>query len=110
MSFLYPQTVRIERPVAPAQIGLQAYSAPAQRTVIGTFPASIQLKKEVGALAAQLPADVSRRTYWQVFIQAPNGTMRDRDILTDDQGIRYQVTGAYWTPLGYSALCERLEA
>ena len=113
MSFLYPQTITISRPAPQGQLGAIGYAgevAGTETTILSGVPASIQVKKEVGSPIAGLPADVARRSFWNVLFRAPLGTLRDRDIITDDQGIRYQVTAAYWTPLGYNALCERLEA
>ncbi len=113
MSFLYPQTITITRPATQPSAGLNGYGGalPSTETpVLSSVPASIQAKKEVGTPGTSLPGDASRRTYWNVLFNAPNGTLKDRDIITDNLGIRYQVTAAYWTPLGYSALCERLEA
>ncbi len=112
MSFLYPRTVSVQRPGASVPgVGLQAYSAPTVAPVVATgLPASIQLKKEVGTLPASLPGDVSRRTYWNIFVRCALGTVLDRDVIIDDAGVRYQVTGAYWNSLGYACLCERLES
>ena len=114
MSFIYPRTVSILRPTAPTGTGLQSYGAQASEIMVqiaSAARASIQLKKEVGTPPAGLPADVSRRTYWQIFMpRLPLGTVQDRDIIVDDQDIRYQVTAAYWNSLGFNCLCERLES
>ncbi|MGC8703720.1 MAG: hypothetical protein ACP5RV_12445 [Thiomonas sp.] len=113
MSFLYPQTITISRPTGQSQIGATGYAgevAGTETVILSGVPASIQAKKEVNAPLAGLPTDAARRGFWNVLFRAPLGALKDRDIITDDQGIRYQVTAAYWTPLGYSALCERLEA
>lgn len=111
MSWMYPRTVTVTRPAQTTGVGLQAYqAAPQSPTTIGSYPASIQLKKEVGIPPAKLPGDAARTTYWTIFVQTTLGTIRDRDILIDDQSARYQVTAAYWNSLGYACLCERLEA
>jgi len=113
MSFLFPQTITISRPAGQTQVGAVGYGGeiPGTETVVlSGVPASIQAKKEIGLPLSELPAAAARRTFWNVLFRAPLGTLKDRDIITDDQGVRYQVTAAYWTPLGYSALCERLES
>lgn len=113
MSFLYPRTVDVYRPQATAGVGNVGYVAPVPSTdklIASGISASIQLKKEVGSMEAKLPGDTTRRTYWRIICQAALGTIKDRDVLVDDQGIRYQVTAAYWNSLGYQCLCERLEA
>jgi len=40
----------------------------------------------------------------------PKGAVRDRDILVDDEGYRYEVGHAYWNILGMKLQCIRLEA
>jgi hypothetical protein len=35
---------------------------------------------------------------------------RDRDILVDDEGYRYAVAAAWWTPLSWNLSAVRLEA
>lgn len=77
-------------------------------------PCSIQKKNMSSAITVKLPADVANRTLWTIFIPLsagiPNGAIKDRDIIVDDLGIRYQTTADYWNSLGYALICERLEA
>lgn len=111
MSFLYPRTISVYRDLEPTQGGLQTYNTTNQGTLVASaIPASIQLKKETGTQPANLPADISRRTYWNIMFRAPPGTVIDNDIVVDDLGVRYQVTAAYWNSLGFNCLCERMEA
>ena len=50
---------------------------------------------------------------WAIYVPPsalPRGSVKDRDIILDDEGIRYQVGQAYWEVLGYKLVCIRLEA
>jgi hypothetical protein len=40
----------------------------------------------------------------------PLYSIRDRDIIVDDEGYRYGVSANYWTGIGYQLDCIRLEA
>lgn len=114
MSFLYPRTVAITRPNGQAGVGVQPYGGetPTNETPVASgLPASIQLQKDRGKPAADLPADAGKTT-WRVFIPAASaalGLIKTRDIVTDDLGQRYQVVGPYWNSLGHNLLVERLE-
>ncbi len=101
----------IERSAATSTAGLQTYIDQLASTVIAQgLPGNIQIKKEVGTLPTGLPADVSRKTYWLVSFYAPDGFVKDGDIITDGEGYRYQVTAANWQSIYYQCLCERVEA
>ena len=84
-------------------------AVPADETVVASgIAASIQQKKDGKKPEAGLPGD-GKNSAWRIFFTQPNGTVQDRDIITDEFGIRYQVTAAYWNSLSYNCLCERLE-
>ncbi len=111
MSFLYPRTIAITRPRSAAGIGVQTYggvAASAEDAVASGIAASIQLVRVGGEGPAKLPADAAR-SRWRVFFKGPSALVRDRDVITDDLGLRYQVSAAYWNALGYACECERLE-
>lgn len=111
MSFLFPRVISISRPAVQSGAGVVAYGGhrPAAETpVVSGIAASIQMRKTAPKGDAGLPAD-SNKTYWRIMFNLPNGAVRNRDIITDDLGIRYQVAGAYWNSLGYQAFCELLE-
>lgn len=109
MSFLYPRTISVYRAAAPSATGLQPYSDVSAQTLVASgIPATIDLKKEVGNQPADLPGDMSKRTYWNINFRGALGLVLDTDIIVDDLSQRYQVTGAYWTMLGYQCLCERI--
>lgn len=111
MSFIYPRTISVYRAGAVASQGLQTYNDVNPLTLIASgLPATIDLKKEVGSQPAGLPGDTSRRTYWNINFKGALGLVLDNDVIVDDLGQRYQVTGAYWTMLGYQVLAERIAA
>ena len=41
---------------------------------------------------------------------ATSYSIRDRDIVVDDEGYRYSIAAASWTVFGYQLNCIRLEA
>ena len=111
LALISTDKIKIERANTTAAVGLQTYGAPTSYTTIASgLPANINLKKEVGTLPANLPGDVSRRTYWFASFVAPDGAVKDGDIITDGEGYRYSVTAANWQSLYYQCLCERLES
>lgn len=115
MSFLYPRMVSISRESVDPSVGAVGYGGVSRTNedVIATdLPASIQLKQGRGGPEAGLPADAAK-TVWRIFIPraaAALGAIETRDIVTDDLGQRYQVSGAYWNSLGHNLLCQLLEA
>lgn len=118
------RTVTINRPnpTAPA-IGLQPVVeyTPSQFTLIASgIPCCIEMKRQSGSPLGQQPGDSWHRIAWSIFIDAGDaavyqleaaGLIRERDVLTDDAGFRYQVEAAYWHALyGWNLLCEKLQA
>lgn len=60
----------------------------------------------------ELPSDAPGPSRWRVYVPQsafPKGTIKDRDILTDDQGERLQVSADYFSTIGYRIECVRLE-
>jgi len=112
MSFLYPRTVSIARTATAATAGLVSYNDLEQETTVASgLEASIQLKKEHGKPAADLPGDALERTLWTIFIpNQPITLIQSRDVVIDETGVRYQILAPYWNSLGYNLLTERLEA
>ncbi|MGA7781090.1 MAG: hypothetical protein WCA85_25750 [Paraburkholderia sp.] len=116
MSFIYPRTISVTRPNTDLAAGYAPnYSGvePTDETPIATgLQASIQLKKGLGRPDPNVPADAAQKSLWTVLIPAGSaqlGLIQTNDIITDDLGVRYQVTGPYWNSLGYALLVERLE-
>jgi hypothetical protein len=114
MSFLYPRTIAITRPIGQTGIGAAGYGgeiASAEVAVASGLAASIQLDRQGRDNKAGLPGD-AKTTLWRVLIpksEAADGLIHSRDIITDDLGKRYQVIGPYWISLGYNCLCELQE-
>lgn len=129
VSFLYPRTVDVRRArtVATANggtgIGDVGYSGEEDSTdpsdtqgelvVFTALPCSIQSDSPGRPRGSMLPQDATSHPRWKIMIPGgvvPKGQIRDRDILIDDENYRYEVIQAFWTPLGYSLSCLRLEA
>lgn len=112
MSFIYPRTIAITRPNSESGVGAQPYgglAASNESPVASNVPASIQLDRAGQAAAASLPGDTAGRGFWRVFFKLPEGTVLERDVITDDLGNRYQVTNPYWDSLGYNVTAETLK-
>jgi hypothetical protein len=80
-----------------------------ETVVVANLPADIQHKDSSGSPKAKLPGDVARGTFPEVFFTMPQGSILKNDIITDQNGIRYQIAEPYWTVFGYQCYCERLQ-
>ena len=119
MSFLRPHTIKISRQTMATSttgLGIGAYSGysgaveGSETTVADNLPANIYLMRTARALNTDIPGEaVLRSMYRVVFSSRESSLVEKEDIITDDNGVRYQVTAPYWSSLGYSCLCERLE-
>jgi hypothetical protein len=119
MSFIYPRLISISRPTVPAETntpGLQpiAEFTPADQTSVATgLPASIQFDRGGGPPPGQLPGDARKAGQYRILIplSAIGGppAILDRDFVTDDSGLRYQIASAYWNSLGWNLKADRLE-
>lgn len=122
---VYPRKVDIHRNRTVAGlldvIGPTGYSGAEQGAgaegevplLIG-LPASIQLGS-AGRTTVNvgLPGDAVSKPVWKVFIPASvikQYAVRDRDVLLDDEGYRYEVSANLWTASGYELSTVRLEA
>jgi hypothetical protein len=111
MSFIYPRLVTITRPNSVTGIGAQSYQAlnkNSETIIVSNVRASIQLKRKLQVSMAKLPGDTINNTSYDVFLKLSLGTIKERDIITDDLGCRYQVIASYWDSLGYRCDCEKL--
>lgn len=112
MSFIYPRVVAITRPNQQTAVGAVAYSGllPSDESPIAaSLPASIQLDRSGKDPLGQTPSDTDGRTNWRILIPraaAALGLIKQGDVVTDDLGLRYKVTGPYWNSLGHNLLCE----
>lgn len=119
MSFIYPRTITITRPIVTAESsppGLQpiAEFTPSDQALVASgLPASIQFDRGGGPPPGQLPGDARKAGQYRIMI--PLGAIGgppailDRDFVTDDTGLRYQVASAYWNSLGWNLKADRLE-
>jgi len=114
-SFIYPRTITITRPVPQSGVGAVGYGGlqPSNETTVATgLPASIQFDRTGTSPRASLPGDSIGNGMWRVFIpgaSAQNGLINSQDVITDDLGVRYQVSAPYWNSLGYALRVEKLE-
>jgi hypothetical protein len=135
VSLLYPRLIEIRRlrtqavqggnPVQAGnrEVGLLGYSGAEQSTSPEDINGEMVLFKNVRCdIQAQqtgrtkdgfLPTDVTVKPMWLVIVPAsalPKASVRDRDIIYDDEQYRYGVAAAWWTVLGYNLSCVRMEA
>ena len=115
-SKLYPRVVSISRANVDASVGAGSYDGPGEvneTIVMSGIRCSIQQQRHIKTPDANLPADAYNKAGFNVFIPrggAALGSITERDIVTDDLGKRYQITGAYWNILGYNLSTELLQA
>ena len=119
MSFLRPRTITISRQTQQATtsgFGVGSYSgysgaiATDETTIAENVPANIYLMRTARALNTDLPGEtVLRAMYRVVFSSSDSSLVSKEDVITADDGVRYQVSAPYWSSFGYSCLCERLE-
>lgn len=124
---LYNRTMDIHRPETVAagspNIGLLPYSGMGQGAGTGTFGETIIQTGVPCSIQAQgmgktrglglLPGDAAGPAQWHIYTPPgylAKGTVKDRDILVDDEGYRYQVSQASFSQLGDKLVCTRLEA
>lgn len=116
MGWFYPHTVTITRPAVPVELGagLQPrYSGESpddEFVVAGPLAAAIQMKRLSGKPAGGMPGDAASKTFWLVLIpQLGPGIAEVRDIVTDEAGVRYQITSPYVAGFGANFIAERLD-
>ncbi len=126
---LYPNVITIKRsaPTSGASdaVGGVGYSgmteAPAtvdassegETTLYTGIPANIYAGATGRKKDSSLPSDVFFMPTWNISIPASalaKASVRDRDIVYDEESYKYQVGQAEWTILGYQLVCIRLEA
>jgi hypothetical protein len=78
------------------------------------LPASIQVSAAGRTTTTDLPGSAVANPIWMIFIPVTTGfeiyDIRDRDIIVDDEGYRYEVSTNFWTGLGYQLSTIRKEA
>jgi hypothetical protein len=112
MSFLYPRTISISRPNSRPVVGQQPYGGvtKADETEIApNVPARIQVDRQGTLPGAKLPGDAAGQSIWLILFILPLGTVKDRDLITDELGNRYQIISYEWGPLLTTARCQIME-
>lgn len=115
-SFLYPRRVKFFRPCAESTVGAAPYQGLTRGKEAALFEgcefrAGVQWRADGSAPSAKLPGDAPRGGFWEVLVLGLKpGDVRDRDIVVDDVGVRYQVYADYITPINAQLKCQRLEA
>ena len=106
MNYLFPRTVTVTRPQGVTGLGAQGYSGLSQtsETPVATAKAHIQPDRQGKPPLAGLPGDAVGQPTWKIMLKLPKGTVRKRDVLTDELGNRFQVVYAAWTPLSTTVL------
>lgn len=128
---MYPRTIELRRPransadvVGTPVVGALPYQGTEQTEATGNVNAEDVLQSGIPATISPVgigkvkgldivPSD-SPGPVQYVITTLPgvlsDGAVRDRDILVDDYGYRYQIAAEQFTPLGYSIRAMRLEA
>lgn len=82
--------------------------------IVKGLSAAIQLKAgRSTSKSTELPMDAITKPVWTIFIPATSisiYSIRDRDIIYDDEQYRYEVGSNYWTSFGYELSTIREEA
>jgi hypothetical protein len=86
-----------------------------EQVLLTGISASIQVGAVGRTTKGGLPGDAVSKPVWLIHIPLSSGvpqyTIRDRDIIVDDEFYRYEVGANYWTALnGYQLSTIRLEA
>ena len=103
----YPRLVTISRPNANSAPGARGYAGLTkgnETLIVSGLPASIQMDRNSGKPDAGVPSDSYNRAAFNIFIPASAttlGVIEENMVATDDQGKRYQISAADWTPQGY---------
>lgn len=88
-------------------------SAAGEIVLYTALRASVQVGAVGRTQKGGLPGDAVTKPVWTIFIPVTDSTLyqiRDRDIIIDDEGYRYEVGANQWTGLGYQLSTVRLEA
>jgi hypothetical protein len=109
VNFLYPSTIAISRPNPNTGVGAQSYSGVTQadESILATnIAAHVQADRQGTRPEAGLPADAAGQSIWKIIFMGAKGIALERDVLTDEQGKRYQVIAADWGPLVTTCRCQ----
>lgn len=111
MSLFRRDIITVSRVVLDTGKGAQAYSDLTNETLIYSgIPADIQYKTITQKPLEGLPGDALSGSYYEIFFTVPRGTILLRDIITDQNGIRYAITSPYWTIFGYQVTANKTQS
>ena len=108
------RTVTVYRPQQESGVGAVGYGGNTQanqRAIVTAFPASVLLATKAENGPVNLPGDV--RAAWANLLLPPipgGVTILDHDVVTDDIGGRYIVSGAELTELGWRCTMQESES
>lgn len=108
-----PHLLTFTRPAVTTGVGALGYAADVAATetsVAANVPAYLDVKTLRGSPPTKLPGDAALRSFVEAFVYLPDGTLKDRDVATDENGRRYQVTVGNFSLTGYTLMLEVLEA
>lgn len=120
---IYNRTIAVHRQKANATsttVGGVGYggreesttSAEGETVLYTGIVAHIDLKRSGRTSHALLPSDSTDAPLWTIHVPAwalAQYSIRDRDIIVDDESYRYMVIAAFWTIAGYQVDTVRLE-
>lgn len=124
---IYNRKIEVRRTKAgqanqPTVIGLVGYSGTETGTDVGNPNSESVLYKNAAASIqagaggrkkdSALPQDAVSNPSWNIYLPLggiPFGAIRDRDLIIDDLGYRYEAGQAYPHILGWKLVCIRLE-
>lgn len=119
---MYDNTIAIHRlstDVANRPVGDAGYfgavvSSTGESVLYTGVACSIQSNAAGRKKSTALPGDVVYAPTWRILIPVsssiPADAIRDRDIIVDEQGYRYEVGQAYHNFMGWKLTAIRLEA
>lgn len=114
LAILCNRTVTVYRPQQESGVGAVGYGGNTQanqRAIVTAFPASVLLATKAENGPVNLPGDV--RAAWANLLLPPipgGVTILDHDVVTDDLGGRYIVSGAELSELGWRCTMQESES
>ena len=89
-----------------------AASGAGESGIVSNVPCATTATSGKATGTGEVPSDAPGPTRWRFYLPisiCPEGSIKDRDIVTDEAGARHQVTAADWTAIGYKLEAIRLE-
>ena len=113
MSFLYKDVITLSRPNEDQAVGEQPYGGvlATDETILASgIAAHIQVDRQGTLPTAKLAADAAGQTIWKViyFSRLAPDVARTGDIITDQDGNRYQVIAPDNGPISTTCHCQAL--